>query len=121
MDVHDFRMCLVKILLRKIQWDKTLVKEKEYIILFNMLLCTASLKTLLGKTEWDKNHSEGKKSTVNIYSSPSFRPSFLRRRNPIFRTSGSKTFVGNDFVKRSAKFSHERIFSTFISPSFMRS
>ena len=34
----DKRMCLVKTLLGKTLWDQNLVKEKEYIILYNIVL-----------------------------------------------------------------------------------
>ena len=42
-------MCLVKTLLDKIQWEKNLVKEKEYTYLIIRIM-DASLKTLQGKS-----------------------------------------------------------------------
>jgi hypothetical protein len=38
------------------------------MIYFDTLGDAASLKTLPGKTQWDKNHGQGKKSTVRIFS-----------------------------------------------------
>ena len=46
-------MCLVKALLDKIQWEKNLVKEKEYTYLIIRIM-NASLKTLQGKPSGTK-------------------------------------------------------------------
>ena len=44
---------------------KTLVKEKECNILLDYYNCL--VKNLAGKTQWDKNIDEGKKSAVYPY------------------------------------------------------
>ena len=46
-------MCLVKTLLDKTQWEKNLVKEKEYTYLIIRIM-DASLKTLQGKPSGTK-------------------------------------------------------------------
>ena len=61
LELPPLRMCLIKTLLVKPS-GKNLAKEKEYNILY---VSAASLKTLSGKTQWDKNPDEGKKSTVH--------------------------------------------------------
>ena len=51
-------MCLVKTLLAKTLWEKSIVKEKEYIIVITLKYAywtTASLKTLLRKIQWEKS------------------------------------------------------------------
>ena len=45
LDVHKQILCLIKTLLGKTQWDKNLVKEKEY----TTYIKATSLKTLPGK------------------------------------------------------------------------
>ena len=53
------RICLVKTLLGKTLWEKTLVKEKEYNILldyYNYLV-----KNLASKTQWDKTWTKEKR------------------------------------------------------------
>ena len=52
-------MCLVKTLLDKTQWEKNLVKEKEYTYLIIRIM-DASLKTLQGKSSGTKSR-EGKR------------------------------------------------------------
>ena len=52
-------MCLVKTLLDKTQWEKNLVKEKEYTYLIIRIM-DASLKTLQGKPSGTKP-CEGKR------------------------------------------------------------
>ena len=50
-------MCLVKTLLDKTQWEKNLVKEKEYIYLIIRIM-NASLKTSQGKHNGTKPYEE---------------------------------------------------------------
>ena len=52
-------MCLVKTLLDKIQWEKNLVKEKEYTYI-TIRIIDVSLKTLQGKPSGTKP-CEGKR------------------------------------------------------------
>ena len=89
-------MCLVKTLLGKTIWDKNLVKEKEYIILYNIVLCI-------------------------FYFSPSCKLTSLRWRSPILWTNCSKVLLGKDLVNKSTRFSHERIFWISTSPFLWRS
>ena len=53
------RICLIKTLLGKTPWKKTLVKEKEY----NILLDSHNylVKNLASKTQWDKTWTKEKK------------------------------------------------------------
>lgn len=60
-------MCLIKTLLGKVLWDKSLVKEKEYISLPYAITCF--IKNLVKKIQWDKTMAKGKK-VQNIFISP---------------------------------------------------
>ena len=88
----DKRMCLVKTLLGKILWDKNLVKEKEYIILYNIVLYI-------------------------FYFSPSCKHTSLRGRNPILWTNCSNVLLDKDFVNKSARFSYTNLLDLYITIS----
>lgn len=59
LDVHYLRMCLIKILLGKILWDKKLVKKKEYIIFQYVIICL--IKNFVSKTQLDKTVAKEKR------------------------------------------------------------
>ena len=59
------RICLIKTLLGKSLWEKTLVKEKEYNILLDYYNCL--VKNFASKTHQDKNWTKEKKSAVYPY------------------------------------------------------
>jgi len=87
----DKRMCFAKTLLGKTFWDKNLVKEKKYIILYNIVLYI-------------------------FYFSSSIKLPSLKWRSPILWTNCSKVLLGKDFVNKSVRFSHERTFWISTSP-----
>ena len=53
------RICLVKTLLGKTLWEKTLVKEKEYNIFLDY--CNCIVKNFANKTHWDKTWTKEKR------------------------------------------------------------
>ena len=88
---------------------KKLAKEKEYSILH---ISTASLKTLLGKTQWDKKTGQREKEyntlTLGHSGLPLMSTSF-GWRIPILYLSFLNVEVGNTLVKMFVRLSLERI------------
>ena len=112
------RICLIKTLLGKTPWEKTLVKEKEYNILLDYYNCL--VKNLASKTQWDKTGTKEKKCSISILSiSPSCKHDYdffnisngrsLNLRIPKSYLNFFNVVKGNAFVNRPTRLLHDRI------------
>ena len=113
------RIYLIKTLLGKTLWEKTLMNEKKYNILLDYYNCF--VKNLASKTQWDKTWTKEKKSAVYPYyhSPPHINMIMiffnisngrsLNLRIPKSYLNFFNVVEGNAFVNRSARLLHDRI------------